>query len=531
MTIKRTIASCLLAAGCLASTFAQGQTMNDPMTKAMMEVYDQEISANPKAYDIYFRRANEYYKFNQYLRALSDIDNALKYAPAEDADFRFQCLSLRGDIYQMLGKPEEALADFTEALKFDPTSFIVLYQKANCEYELGDYAQAKLDFNRLRANNGRSAEALTGLARIAVKENNLGLASEYMDDAVAMMPADSDIYVRRSSVRRMLGNNTGAVEDLLMSISIDNSPKAFRDLIEISNEDYPAVVTALSNAIHQAPEQGMFYYIRAVIAQAHDHYSAAITDYNRIIDENMYNYAGIYASLAECQFALCDFSAALENINKAIGMTRDNGAYQITLAAICRAQKRYDDALKAANAAVEALPGSTEALVEKGKILFSMGRFDEASTLFGELIMDQPDAPMNYLLRGWVIYDGLNKSGDALSVYRRMADLGNDNTNVKSLHGFALLFSGKKDEALKWMADILRDTRDTDGSVNFIGACLYAQAGETDKAFDCVESALNKGYANRYKLTLDDDARMNIAPLREGSRLTSLMANYSYIFE
>lgn len=41
--------------------FAQNG-LNDPMTKAMMEVYDQEITANPQAYDVYFRRANEYYK-------------------------------------------------------------------------------------------------------------------------------------------------------------------------------------------------------------------------------------------------------------------------------------------------------------------------------------------------------------------------------------------------------------------------------------------------------------------------------------
>ncbi len=125
MTIKKTIVSILLAGGCAMGAFAQNG-LNDPMTKAMMEVYDQEITANPQAYDVYFRRANEYYKFNQYLRALSDIDSAIKYAPQGDADFMFQCLSLRGDIYQMLGKTQEALNDFTEALKLDPTSFMAL---------------------------------------------------------------------------------------------------------------------------------------------------------------------------------------------------------------------------------------------------------------------------------------------------------------------------------------------------------------------------------------------------------------------
>ena len=57
MTIKKTIVSILLAGGCAMGAFAQNG-LNDPMTKAMMEVYDQEITANPQAYDVYFVPTN-----------------------------------------------------------------------------------------------------------------------------------------------------------------------------------------------------------------------------------------------------------------------------------------------------------------------------------------------------------------------------------------------------------------------------------------------------------------------------------------
>lgn len=530
MRFNRLFAAAILAVSVAGGAYAQAG-LNDPMTKAMMEIYDQEIAANPQAYDIYFRRANEYYKFDQYLRALSDIDNAIKYAPKDDNDLLFQCYSLRGDIYQMLGKFEEALADYTQALNIDPTSFMALYQKANTEYELGRYADAKADYNRMRANNARSAEALTGLARIAVKENNLGLASSYMDDAVSMMPADSDIYVRRSSVRQMLGDNTGAVDDLIMAISIDSAPKAFGKLVEISNEDYPAVVTALSNAVNQAPDQGMFYYIRGVIAQAHNHYPAAIADFQKIIDDNMYNYAGIYGSMAECYYALCDFDRALENINQAIGMGADNAPYKITLSKICRAQGRHQQALDAADAALEQMPRSQEAQMQKALCLYSLEKYDQASTIFGELIMDDPNAPMNYMMQAWVLEDGLSKKQNATAIYKRMLDIDSDWSKPASLRGFPLLFTNKTKEAIQWAEQIISENRDTDGSVNYLAACLYAQAGETEKAYECIENALNKGYANRYNLTMLDDARVNIAPLRKGNRLTQIMSNYSYIFE
>ena len=127
--------------------------------------------------------------------------------------------------------------------------------------------------------------------------------------------------------------------------------------------------------------------------------------------------------------------------------------------------------------------------------------------------------------------EGMNKHGDAIALYKRMAGLGTDNSNPSSLHGFALLFSGKKAEAVKWADDMVRDNNDTDGSINYMAACLYAQAGESDKALQCLETSLNKGYANRYNITMNDDARVNIAPIRKGTALTTLLSNYSYIFE
>ena len=429
-------------------TFAQ-EGLDNPMTKAMMEVYDKELASNPDNAEVLYRRASEYYRFNQYLRALADADGAIKNAPANDRDFRAAAYQLRGEIYQMLGKYAEALADFTESLKADPASFMALYQKANCEFELGEYAAAKADYTRLRAHNQRGVEALTGLARVAVKENNLGIAQGYMDDAVAMLPADSDIYVRRASVRRAMGNNTGAVDDLVMAISIDSNNRAFQELVNLADADYPAVITGLGNAIAQAPEQGMFYYIRGVIAQAHAHYPAAIADYRKIIDNNLYNYAGLYNSLAECYLALCKYPEATENVNQAIAMTAANGEYYLTLARIQRAQGLASEAMGNIQRALQTDPANEAARTEKGLCLYDLGRFDDASTVFGEMIMDTPDKPMPYLLQAWVINNGLRQPAKALPLYRRMLDAIPAKADTpaaiaKGLRGFALLFSNKK---------------------------------------------------------------------------------------
>lgn len=551
--MRKFIAATLASAALAVLPAAAQSTLDNPVTRAMLDVYEAELQANPNDAGIYFRRANEYYKFNQYLRALADVDKTIELAPKKDTDLRFQAYMLRGDIYQMLGKHPEALENFTLAQQLDPTSFMAIYQKANEEYETGDYTAAKADYTRLRAINPRSAEALTGLARVAVKENNIGLASEYMDDAVSMMSAESDIYIRRASVRHMQGNNTGAVEDLLMAISIDNNNRAFQDLINLANEDYPAVIAGLSSSISLAPQQGMLYYIRAFIAQAHDHYSGALSDYRKIIDERMYNYAGLYNSMAQCELALCRYNEALDNADRAISMDGgNNGEFFATKARIYYAQGKYEDAISALHTAADKGYASVSAHELEALIDFAEGKYDLANGIYASMIIDQPDVMRHLIYRAWVLNDGRKEPANAVNLYNRVVALTADElleptqgetlaeieregklsalAAVQTYRGFALLFAGDKEGATAWADNLLRDYTDSDGYLHFMAACLYAQAAETDKAFRALEGALRLGYGNLYEISVADTGRVSVAPLRSDSRFNQLLARYAHLF-
>ena len=553
--MKKFLTAAVVAAS-ISSMAAQGQqSIDNPMTQAMLDVYAKELEANPKDADIYFRRANEYYKFNQYLRALADVDKTLEYAPAGNRDLKFQAYMLRADIYQMLDKHREALADFSEALKLDPTSFMALYQKANEEYALGDYSAAKADYTRLRSTNPRSVEALTGLARVAVKENDLGRASEYMDRAVEMMSADSDIYIRRASVRRMQGNNTGAVEDLLMAISIDNNTRAFQELIDMANVDYPAVISAISTSISYAPQQGMLYYIRGFIAQAHDHYASALADYRKLIDQNMYEYAGLYNSMAQCQLALCRYPQAIDNIDHAISMDGGkNGEFYATKARILYAQGKNSEAMDALKQASLRGYSSTNMDELQALVDYAAGDFEKANDIYAAMIVDHPEVMRNYIYRAWVLADGLKQPANAQTLYNRVVSMTADSDNgekatsplsaVQSYRGFALLFSGDRQGALDWAKGLYSDYRDTDGYLNFVLACLYAQASVADpsisssekydltaSAIKSLERALQLGYGNLYEITKADTGRVSLAPLRNDSHFNALIARYAHLFE
>lgn len=529
-TIKKIIIALSLSALSISVT-AQNSQLN-PMTQAMMNAYQKLIDENPQDYETYLKRANEYYRYNQYLRALNDVDEALKYTPEDEKDTRFQALCLRANIYENTGKRSEALNDLNAALRLYPDNYVTLYQRANVEYELGQYGDAKLDYQRLYRLNARSLEGLFGMARCAVKENNLGLANEYADQAVATAPSQSDVYTRRASVRRMMGNNTGAVDDLILALSTDNSNnKALRELVNMSDEDYTAAITGLSNAIRQAPRVGMFYYIRAVIAMNHHRYLAAIGDFKTIVDENLYDHPGLYRSMAECSYALGNYAQASADIEYAIGSTPDNASFYVTLAKVRRAQWRAEDALDAAEKSLSKSPGNAEALAQKALALVDLKCYQEASDAIGEAILYDAEAPYYYMIRGWILSSYLNKPENASTFYGRVIDLINpDDKSIKSLQGFALLFTGKRAEAVEWIEKQLAENADTDGLVNYYAACLYSQAGMTDKALDCMERALSNGYANAHDWNRNNDARINVSPLRDLPRFSALLEQYKAIF-
>ncbi len=529
MNLKTFITTCSFAAALTAS--AQSGIQN-PMTQAVLQVYEEELRERPNDYEILISRADEYYRHGEYFRALEDLDKAMEFIPDNNEEATIRARMLRAGVYSETHKYQEALADLSKVVTIDPTSYAALYQKANIEFLLDRYTEAKADYNRLLALNSRNAEPYLGLARVAIKENNLGTANEMLVKAVDLDPNNAETYARRASVRKLMGDHNGAVDDLILSLSCDqDNTRAMNELLDYGNTNYPATMAGLTNAIAAAPNVGMFRYIRAVISQAHFHYLPAITDYETIINEKLYNYHGIYASIAECQYALGQYDKALENIDYALGLIRDNADYFVLRSKILRAVGRDDDAVKAAADALAVDRQSNSALEEMALAYLAVGNADEASNLLGEAILNDAENPGYCMMRAWVFEKYLNRPTTARQLYEKVSEMEQFYIdNPRSLKGFALLFLGETEAARKWMDNILKTVTDYDGLINYYGACFYARADEPDKALECVRKALELGYADYHNWMDANDGLINVAPLRDDLRFLNLISRYGVIF-
>ncbi|MCM1318696.1 MAG: tetratricopeptide repeat protein [Bacteroides sp.] len=533
MKIIRIFALSVSILACSALSAQNQRGIDHPMTRAILNAYTELIQSDPSDYESYLNRGAEYYNHNEYILALNDVNKALSLTPQSDDAFQFQGHWLRGNIYLQTNKLQDALADFTIALTLDPESFSTLYLKANTDFQLGNYAAAKEGYQKLHRLNPRNSDALIGLGRVAVKENNLGIANDYLESAVQMSPNDPEVYLRRAKVREMMGNDNGAVDDLIISLSLNSSknPGAVNAIVAYADVNYPAVMSSLSNAIAQAPENALYWYLRAQIAAAHNHYANALSDYRKIIDDRLYSYQGLYASIAECQYNMGQYAEALDNVDRALQTIKNNAQYYILKSKSLRALGRDDEAIEAAAAGHAVNMSSTDALVQMAKCYIDKGDYSQANALLGEATLTNADDPYVYLLRAHLLEKYLNQPVAANQFRQQAAEIEifNDD-NVKSLKGFALLESGDVAGARAWIDNILANG-DSDGLANYYAACLYSRIDDNDRALACAEESLKRGYANYFNWMLNADEPINVANLRDDLRFLNLIQRYSTLFE
>lgn len=505
------------------------------MTAAVLEVYEEQLKENPSDYHVWLSRANEYYRQDEYLRALNDVDNALRHIPAKEVADREMALMLRANIYIQTERPEDALNDLNALVDFDRNNFAAIYLRANTLYSLERYDDAGTDYQRLLRLNSRSPEAVVGLARVAMKGNNLGRADELLEQAVALDPNNSDLYVRRATVRRDMGNDSGAVDDLILALAVNSkNSRAMSLLMEYGDINYAVTVNGLTEAIRQAPAVGMYLYLRAVIAQRHYHYKAALEDYRTILDNNLYSYQGLWRSMAECRYAMGEFERALDDVDNALAMDRNAGDAALLRAKILRALGRYNEAKRQAASAVFMMPDNVAAINEMGLIYTDMKDYGQAYDLFAETTANAGDTPEGQwcnLLRGWVLGSFMNKPDEATQAYNMVARLAamDPDSRLAQIYGaFGELFAAHRAKGIAAIEAVLT-ANSTHPYINYMGACFFAQIDDFDTALEYVRKALEGGYANYYDWEYNNDALVNVAPLRTDLRFLNLLDRYKHL--
>jgi adenylate cyclase len=213
-------------------------------------------------------------------------------------------------------------------------------------------------------------------------------------------------------------------------------------------------------------------------------------------------------------------AAADEASLKAITLAPNSGSTHAARGMAHLASQRYAEAATEFELAIALDPTLGRAHYNYARASFHQGDFEKALRLFAKAAAVDPDDFESPLLAA-PIYQRLGREEEAteaakqgvLRAERHLADYP-DSQRAYYLGANGLLHLGQRDRAFDWAEKSLA-IDPSDPAIRYNMGCFYAQAGEIDKAFECLEDSITS------QTWVEND--LDLEPLRDDPRYQELL--------
>jgi adenylate cyclase len=295
----------------------------------------------------------------------------------------------------------------------------------------------------------------------------------------------------------------------------DRYDRDLTDIFAIQDEITHAIVEQLKvkllpqekKSIAQAPTDNIeayTYYLRGrqfLHRHSKSYYQLARRMFAKAVELDP-AYARAYAGIADCDSFLVlhyHVDISIDDILKASAMALDLDAgvaeaHASRGLALSLAQ-RYDEAMVEFERAIAIDPNLFEAHYFYARSCFSQNELDRAAALFERAAELRPDDYQS-LLHLIMVYRSLGRERDIENVARRGIELAEreitlhpENPRPAYLGAGGLLAIGERERAREWVSRALAIDPD-DILTQYNVACVYAQLGEPERAFDLLERLL-----------------------------------------
>jgi tetratricopeptide (TPR) repeat protein len=147
-------------------------------------------------------------------------------APNASSKMRSWALNNRGIAWKATGEPARALADYSEAIRLDPSNADAYFNRGNAAHDRGEFDRAIADFTdavRLRPN---WAAAFYSRGRPLVGKGDYDRAIDDFGEAIRLEPAFPHAFEVRADAWQRKGQHDRAISDYNEAIRIDPSSVA-----------------------------------------------------------------------------------------------------------------------------------------------------------------------------------------------------------------------------------------------------------------------------------------------------------------
>lgn len=435
----------------------------------------------------------------EYGKALSSIDNAIKYIPKKDKEFRSFCYYKRAGVYRALEKDEQALVDYTMALTLDPEDDDILWERAQIYYEQDKYDLADADYKRMIEINPNQPAAYMGLGRNEISRKEFQKALDYFDNVVALYPDYPSGYSFRAEAYIGLRRYLEAASDIVTALDIDGDDKAYYLMHQVADSAFVQMNAKLKAMSVTEPNNASWPYYLGIINESTERYADAIPYYLK--SSKLNESSTIYNRISCCYKLLGNWTSAIEYIDKAISIDDRNKRLHIYKAEVLHDAGLLEECIDEMTLYIEAKPDDGRGYYKRGWYKDNLKDFDGAIEDYTTSITLDPDYAYVYMSRGG-LYLLKGQKNEARLDFEKAIQL-DTIPEQGSCTMYALMHLGRNDEAIEWMNKML-ESSDAEG-VRYEAACLYSLMGDTEKSLYYLEESLKRGNKSYHHITVDDD--------------------------
>lgn len=260
----------------------------------------------------------------------------------------------RGDKAYNAGKLDEAIIQYTNAIKVDNKNSVAYCARGNAFGAKNDLAAAMQDFNKALQLDPENDEALAGRGNCYKFSNKPDEAINDFTAAIRVNPAESSHYTRRGEAYVMKQLTDLALQDFNTAINADPKdpdPVYQRGLIALGQSRIDDAVRDFSAAIKLEPAYGPAYSSRGQCYMIQSKWDAAMNDYTKYISMGNEDPFAYYAR-GYCYSSKFNYKQAITDLNKAIQLRGDYPDAYGARAYARSALQQYDQAIADYNMAI-----------------------------------------------------------------------------------------------------------------------------------------------------------------------------------
>ena len=202
------------------------EAMQDEKRQEALEFFNKDLKENPQngysySWIAMLRGQNE-----EYGRALTAADLAIKYLPKKDAEYIIFAYTTRAGIYLHLEDTVKAMSDYDTAIKVKPDEGALYEKRAQIYFEQERYDLAAADYHKMIELNPGDVMGYMGLGRNANEQRNWTEAIKQFDYVTKLLSDYSSGYSFRAESYIGLEKWNEATDDIVSALALEWDRKA-----------------------------------------------------------------------------------------------------------------------------------------------------------------------------------------------------------------------------------------------------------------------------------------------------------------